>query len=1334
MKKYLILTTVFTTVCLFGSLLAYVPEDVERERIQNKDRAERIAQYRSDCAQATAEVDLDVNNVRARLLAGGDMWWDLSEAKYIVPNVRPPQPEVSAIFAGSVWIGGFDDEGNLKMAGQDYRTSGVEWWPGPLTPGTGETFAQRCLEWDRFFRVTSADIEEHKRNIRNFIEQGQDYPPELIPDNVKYWPALGNPFFNERYDFELPFNDQGLGNFFDFTCSGVYDPSQGDYPIIEIRGCVPECSDRDALDLRDPDEMYFWVYNDAGGVHTNSGGDVIRMEVQVQAFAYATQDEINNMTFYRHKLINRAPTSIDSTYFSMWVDADLGCPFDDYIGSDSTLDLMYQYNEDAVDGSVPGSCECPTASGPIPTYCRDIPALGVDYFRGPLDENGEEIGLSSFMYYNNPSGFDGSAATTDPGVAGEFYNYLTAHWRDGRPLTVGGSGYRVTGGTPTNYAFTDEPNDLDGWSMCTAGLNQADRRTLQTSGPFRLDPGAINELIVGVVWVPEIVHPCPDLSRLFSADRTAQALFDNCFDFPRGPDAPDMFPIELDQEIIFTLVNDSILSNNAFLQYAEKGLQIPDGEQDSLYVFEGYQVFQLRNAATEATRASFEDIDRARLVFQTDLRNEISSIFNWNPVDDPNSNDAIFVPQQMVAGSNQGLRHSFRVDEDLFADGDRALINHKKYYYAVIAYGFNDFETFNWRNPESGQPEPYLEGGRNVRIYTVTPRPTVYKNLNADYGDGVPITRIQGQGSGRNFLEIDEDVRESIANGTFDGEMRFAPGGGPVEIFVYNPLDVVDGEYELRFTDDEPESDELADDATWVVTNLETGEQVESETGIDILNEHLVGKFGFSVTIGQVPLVGTQPFSVEDNGFLGGIVDYEDPNGVEWLDFIRDEGPAFAGGLFDMVKTELDADDFDKDPERSFVVNNETGFYPYCLIDYRPGNQPLLTPAWVTTGNNPCSGAGAGVPNSNNVDIVFTSDKSQWSRSIIVEAANPTFIATGLHYLDGITQLDLLDRPAASKEAGPDGMPLDDPSLENGFGWFPGYAVDVETGKRLNIFFAENTIYGDQNPLPLINQLDEELLNGNDRMWNPTDELVIEELLDFGVPGFYAGGQHFVYVTRQEYDGCEQLHDIFTTPGVPSNFIKQAVLRNVAWAGVPLATDLLSYEEGLIPNDAIVKLRVATPYDVDETDGDEKAYNTYRFTIDGLEADDLIEEEFDNALDQILVVPNPYYAYSQFEENQFDNNVRITNLPDQATVTIYTLDGKFIRRYMRNTGRALQASVHSPPTEGRLPTSGLNWDLKNSAGIPVASGIYLIHVEAPGLGERVIKWFGVAREFDPSGL
>jgi hypothetical protein len=44
------------------------------------------------------------------------------------------------------------------------------------------------------------------------------------------------------------------------------------------------------------------------------------------------------------------------------------------------------------------------------------------------------------------------------------------------------------------------------------------------------------------------------------------------------------------------------------------------------------------------------------------------------------------------------------------------------------------------------------------------------------------------------------------------------------------------------------------------------------------------------------------------------------------------------------------------------------------------------------------------------------------------------------------------------------------------------------------------------------------------------------------------------------------------------------------------------------------------------------------------------------------------------------------------------------------------------------------WDLRSTTGVPVSSGVYLIHISAPGIGEKVIKWFGVQRKFDAQGL
>ncbi len=46
------------------------------------------------------------------------------------------------------------------------------------------------------------------------------------------------------------------------------------------------------------------------------------------------------------------------------------------------------------------------------------------------------------------------------------------------------------------------------------------------------------------------------------------------------------------------------------------------------------------------------------------------------------------------------------------------------------------------------------------------------------------------------------------------------------------------------------------------------------------------------------------------------------------------------------------------------------------------------------------------------------------------------------------------------------------------------------------------------------------------------------------------------------------------------------------------------------------------------------------------------------------------------------------------------------------------------PDQKKYGTNGLqhvNWDLRNHAGYPVGSGVYLVHVEVPGVGTIIRK-------------
>lgn len=1365
-------------LCLLGlgtavSSSAHINPSTKKPAPKPDNRIE----FRMDCDNAVERMDMRINNVRARLLTGGDLWWDgNSNGLYIIPNVPAGETAVSSIFAGAVWTGGFDPGGNLKLAAQTYgrSTGDFDFYPGPLTPlpdpddedapPPGITEQSICDQWDRFFVVDGKDIDKHIQQYEAAQRAGTTYEPALIPESIRGWPARGNEFFFDVHQFELPNTSQGLAGFWDQDGNGLYEPDQGDFPIIEIRGCNSP---------KFPDQMVFWIYNDAGNIHAESEGDPLQMEFQVQAFAFNTNDEINDMSFYRYKLINRAVERIDSTFFAWWVDPDLGCHEDDYIGCDVDRSLAYVYNEDVLDGNPEGSCLCPLG---VTTYCGDVPILGYDYFRGPLDEFGEEIGMSTFTYYNNASVGSWPNGTTDPQNSQEYFNYLSGTWRDGNPFTFGGDAYQD--GEPVNYVFSDPPDAVSpAWSMCTAGLGFGDRRTIQASGPFRLDPGAINELIIGVVWVPDQFYPCPSIRKLQEADDIAQSLFDNCFGIKDGPDAPDVDWIELDQEIIAILTNDSITSNNAFEGYTGPGLQIPEGEEDSVYVFEGYKLFQL--AGPTVSIADLDDPDKARLIYQADQKNGVGEVYNWIPVppEENPTGEEYFVPQLKVAGADAGIRHTFRITEDQFAEGDRRLINHKKYYFVALAYAYNNYFPFD---PEQvlGQKSPYCEGRRNIgdgvnSFYTVIPRPITDRKLNASFGDGAIITRIDGVGAGGNFLDISEDTRaiieNDIRNGTkeFEGQITYRPGSGPVEVHVFNPLDVMDGEFELTFIDEDMSNDQLDHKIRWKLTNLTDPDApvVFSDRSIEQLNEQIIKAFGFSVTIGQTTDFGET--GKDKNGVIEPGIELEYLAGEKatpWLTGIPDGTIPGIGNFLDQVifnYIDNGQGGVDELLDQDQALNNigPGYFVPFLMADWRSdfsNDLPFITPAWSNEGGSNLLRGQMKLEDINNVDIVFTKDKSLWSRAVIVETANRYYYNSGGQFGAGLPggkpsaelgddfriNFDLRSGASVTKyDKDGDGLPDPDDSGTTGLGWFPGYAVDVETGQRLYVFFGENSVYDCAylESLGLSNACNlfaDGTGTGGDMMFNPTAEGVLQAGNFANVLNYYMGGQHFVYVSKLPYEeGAVE----FETKLRQSGLSKFRAIRELTWAGMLMLENGASMgaygagEEGLIPDDLVVKLRGDNPYQVAFGTGDFNGYPTYRFKLEGLQADELTPTGVETALDLINVVPNPYYAFSEYENNPLATTVKITNLPPRCVVTIFSLDGRFIRKYNRDE-LAVAPEGNNRALELAQILPDLEWDLKNAAGIPISSGIYLIHIDAPGLGERTLKWFGINRKFDPSGL
>jgi hypothetical protein len=298
--------------------------------------------------------------------------------------------------------------------------------------------------------------------------------------------------------------------------------------------------------------------------------------------------------------------------------------------------------------------------------------------------------------------------------------------------------------------------------------------------------------------------------------------------------------------------------------------------------------------------------------------------------------------------------------------------------------------------------------------------------------------------------------------------------------------------------------------------------------------------------------------------------------------------------------------------------------------------------------------------------------------------------------------------PSVDKNGQPDGT-------GTGMGWFPGYAVDLESGARLYMAFGENSFLGGEN--------------GADMIWNPTDRLVS----NVGTP--LMGGMHPVYVFSYNQKTTNGFSSGFDFPAyVPadaennsmnfaynkylevegnSSSAKRELYGSLTWIAYPM----LAPDQELLSTDVTIRLRVNKEYKNFVGSGENGGKPMYGWSMNDISTKTASQDQLTDALKLINVVPNPYYAFSDYERTRIDTRVKITNLPEKCTIRIYSVNGKLVRTYKKDS-----------------EVTSLDWDLNNAKGIPVGGGVYLIHVDVPGAGEVILKFFGGMRAVDLQGI
>jgi len=103
----------------------------------------------------------------------------------------------------------------------------------------------------------------------------------------------------------------------------------------------------------------------------------------------------------------------------------------------------------------------------------------------------------------------------------------------------------------------------------------------------------------------------------------------------------------------------------------------------------------------------------------------------------------------------------------------------------------------------------------------------------------------------------------------------------------------------------------------------------------------------------------------------------------------------------------------------------------------------------------------------------------------------------------------------------------------------------------------------------------------------------------------------------------------------------------------------------------------------------------------------IIVSSVNSTLDNVKVVPNPYYGSASWEPQytEYMNKIAFTNLPANCRITVYTISGDKVYE-----------------TEFRSATGTFFWNLRSRGDKEIASGLYLYKVEQYDDNNELVDW------------
>ncbi|MEO8168578.1 MAG: hypothetical protein ABI623_10035, partial [bacterium] len=446
----------------------------------------------------------------------------------------------------------------------------------------------------------------------------------------------------------------------------------------------------------DANMVLWYVANDIGGQKIFSSQPV-GMEVQGTIWAYNQSGAKGNVIYKRFRLIYKgssftpANATIDSLYIGHVADPDIGDPLDDFAGCDTLLNLGFVYNATAYDRLYsaiqipPPSIGYDLMQGPTVRGIagQDINRNGIDdasdYAILDLKSKGPgyiNLPMTSFVFFDRQSRYGSRAVAPGSGNTQAVGWYQTLRGFPPsvfspadpplliNPTTLTGSRFWSSGDPVLHYGW------LDGTPL-VAG----DRDFIMSSGPFAMAVGDTQEVVFAVVGGLGTDN-IASVKVMKYNDKVAQVAYNNAFKQPKAPAAPNVKAFAMDGQIL--------------LEWGLDSLSVAQTESPVLfgnYSFEGYNVYQVPDGATDLTNATkiatFDLINGIRTISQEEFDVQAGEIY-LRPVQ---------------YGTDSGIQRSFLISRDQL--WNKPLVNGQNYYFAVTSYNYTPDVTTTVRSAES---------------------------------------------------------------------------------------------------------------------------------------------------------------------------------------------------------------------------------------------------------------------------------------------------------------------------------------------------------------------------------------------------------------------------------------------------------------------------------------------------------------------------------------------------------------------------------------------------------------------------------------------------------